>query len=149
MHNPDLKPLFDGANDEQLLCALSDRIRFPLPRNDSQRAFCDAWNATLMLNGDGFEMLLEQAKPLSEYADAFVKIGMPEVKPTFDRVIALIPAELFAPDKLDDLLEFARGRFEELKLLLYEFFDASKEIVPVISHYVRQNRDDFEEFRVV
>ena len=91
-------------------------------------------------------MLLEQAKPLDEYADAFVKIGMPQVKPIIDRVIALFSVELLAPEKLDDRLVFARGLFEELKLLLYEFFDATKDVVSVISRYVRQHRAEFEEF---
>src|SRR5262245_27248189 len=117
MDDVDLKPSFEGANEERLLCALFDRIR--RPPNDAQRAFCDAWNATRLLNGDGFEMLLEQDKPLREFADAFLKIGRSRVKPIFDRVITLV---------------FMHSLFEDLTLLLYEFFDVTKDIVPAISN---------------
>ena len=140
--------LFDGSDDERLIDELWDRIErksFRLTRahNDSQRAFFLAWEATIMLNGDGFEYLLEQRFSLEDYAESFVKIGMPQVKPIFDRVGALIPAKLRSPENQKALFAYLHGLFDELKDLLYEFFDASKDIVTNLSRYVREHWNDF------
>lgn len=85
MDNDDWNALLAGANEERLLCALAHRIR--RPRNDAQRVFRDAWDAAVPLHRDGFEMLVEQESSPSAYAEAFDDVGMPRVKPIFDRVI--------------------------------------------------------------
>jgi Domain of unknown function (DUF4375) len=144
MDGVDLKPLFAGVDDERLLSALYGRIR--RPRNEMQATFTLAWAATEMLYGDGFECLLEQDTLLQEYSHAFVLVGMPEVKSILDRVGALIPEELQAPEKLNERLEYIRPMFDELKNLLYEFFDTTKDVTAVLSRYVREHQDDFTEY---
>lgn len=119
----DMQPLLDGADDERLLAALYMRIarksvRLHRPTNDCFRAYFLAWEAVEILNGDGFESMLEQEFSLEQYRDAFAAVGMPRVTPIFDRVIALIPGELRNSDRLDDLLVFSRNLFEPLKNLL-------------------------------
>ena len=105
-----------------------------------------AVDATEILNGDGFGYLLAVDFSLEDYAQAFLAVGMPEVRPIFDRVRALIPVELQAPDKLAERLAFLRPSFEELNTLLYEFFDVTTDVNAVLSRYVRKHRDDFAEY---
>jgi hypothetical protein len=144
MEDLDLSSLFAGVNDERLISELLQRIR--RARNDAQCTFCAVWEATELLNGDGFEMLLEQRNPMEGYAQAFVIIGMPQVKPIFDRVLALIPVELRSPENEDALFVHIRGLSDELNILLHEFFVQSKDIVSVISQYVREHQADFAEY---
>jgi hypothetical protein len=144
MANPDVRPLFAGADDEGLLFALRQMIRSP--RNDAQRTFCIALDAMELLNGDGFEILFEQTTSLEEYAAAFARIGMPQVQPIFDRVLALIPPDLCMPENEEALFDHLRGLFDDLKRLAYEFYGASKDVVPKLARFVRAQQGDFSEY---
>jgi hypothetical protein len=144
MANLDVGPLFAGTDDEGLLFALRRMIRSP--RNDAQRTFCIALDATELLNGDGFEILFEQTTSLEEYAAAFAKIGMPQVQPIFDRVLALIPPDLRMPKNEEALFDHLRGQFDDLKGLAYEFYRASKDVVSTLARYVRAQQGDFSEY---
>ena len=92
MEDVDLKPLLAGVDDRRLIWALNDKIR--RARNDAQGTFVVAMETVELLNGDGFEMLLEQQNPLEDYAQALIEIGLPQVRPIFDQVAKLIPKEL-------------------------------------------------------
>ena len=144
MEELDLKPLFDGADDWRLLWVLDRKVR--CPRNDAQRTFHIVCEATELVNSDGFEKLMEQDTSLEDYAESFVQIGMPQVKPIFDRVIALLPVELRSRDQETSLFEYIRGRFDELNKLMMEFLQASEDVVAMICRYVRDHRDDFAEY---
>ena len=143
MANPDVGPLFAGADDEGLLFALRHMIRSP--RNDAQCTFCIALDATELLNGDGFESLFEQTTSLEEYAAAFASIGMPQVQPIFDRVLALIPPDLRMPKNEEALCDHLRDRFDELKGLASEFYRASTDVVSKLARYVRAHQGDFSD----
>src|SRR5580692_8213168 len=104
MLSQDIKPLFAGSDDEDLLFVLHRRIHNP--RTDAQRTFRDAWDAFELVHSDGFEMLLEQSTPLEDYSAAFGKIGMPHVQPIFFRVLALIPPDLRQPQNEKALYEY-------------------------------------------
>jgi hypothetical protein len=144
MADLDLGPLFAGCDDEHALFALHRKIRSP--QNDAQRTFATVWTAAELLNSDGFEMLFEQVTSLEEYATAFATIGMPQVPPIFDRVLALIPADLRHPQNQEALFAHLRTLFEELKQLAHEFYDESRDFVPKIAGYVRAHRSDFSEY---
>jgi len=144
MESQDLGLLFAGVDDECLLLALRFQMRDP--RNDVQRTFCLAWDAVALVNSDGFEMLLEQGSPLEDYAGALGKIGLPQAEPIFAHVLALIPPHLLLPENQQGLFEHLQSLFEKLKGLAYEFSDASAQVVPIVSHYGRQHRDDFQEY---
>ena len=147
MANRDLGPLFAGSDDEHLLFALRDLIRNP--GNDAQRTFCIACDATVMLNGDGFEILFEQTTSLQEYAAAFVEIGMPQVQPIFDQVLDLVPLDLRMPKDEEAekaLFKHLRGLFDDLKFLAYDFYATSKGVVSKLAGYVRAHRGEFSEY---
>ena len=139
MSNQDLDRLFAGADDERL-DALFRSI--DQPRNEVEYTFCCVWEASELLASDGFEMLFEQATSLDEYAACFVKIGMLDVKPIFDRVKALIPGELQVPGNEEAMWSHSRNLFDEMKLLLSEYYEKSKNLLPTIGKYVREHRAD-------
>jgi hypothetical protein len=141
MDGRDLELLLIGNDDERLLDALYRSIG--APQNDSQRTFCRVWEASELLASDGFESLFEQSIPLSEYAASFVKMGMSEVNGVFDRVLALIPPKLLLPESEDILFEHLRSLFEDLKALLYEYYDKSRDLTNTIARYVREHQSDF------
>jgi hypothetical protein len=140
----DFAPLFAGSDDQRLLFELCYAIRSP--RNEAQRTFCTAWTAAEFVSSDGFETLFEQVTPLEEYAAAFATIGMPQIPPIFDRVLALIPPELRHPQNEEALFEHLRALFLDLKQLAEEFDDASRGFVPKIADYVRAHRGGFSEY---
>lgn len=144
MDDLDLTPLFDGTVDQRLLSVLYQRIR--RTRNDAQLTFTLVWDVDEMLNGDGFENLLEQDTLLAEYANAFVKVGMPQVRPIFERASLLIPAEIQAPDKLHERMAFIRPISGQLSELLREYFAVTKDLDVNLSCFVRDHREDFEEY---
>jgi len=140
----DLTPLFADSEDQCLLFALRHRI--DKPRTNVLRTFCDACDAIELVHSDGFEILFEQATPLENYAEACGQLGLPQVQPIFSKVLALIPRDLRLPENEETLFEHLRGRFEELKELSYEFYDASTDFAPTAARYVRQHRDEFAEY---
>lgn len=142
MATPDLSTLLiTGTDDELLLFTLSRRISNA--SNEAQRTFCTVWEAAEFLPSDGFESLLEQATPLEEYAAAYARIGMPQIAPLFDRVLALIPPELRSPEKEEARFRHIHGLFEKLKQLLYEYLDSTADLLPTMAQYVREHRSDF------
>ena len=143
----DLESLFAGADDEHLLFGLRRMIRSP--RNDAQRTFCLACDATEMLNGDGFEILFEQTTSLEEYSAAYAKIGMPQVQPIFDRVLNLVPLDLRMPKNEEAekvLFNHLQGLFDDLKDHASEFSDSTGDVLSKLADYVRAHPADFSEF---
>ena len=140
-----LKPLFEGSDDEQAVVELFHRVS--PSKNNAQRIFYLVWDAVEVLNGDGFGTLLESEISLEEYADCFVKIGMPQVRPIFDQVISLIPFDIRSQaDKRAVFLHLRRwyaDRPGEDNRLLYEFYDKTAGVVPIVCQFVRDHRDDF------
>ncbi len=141
----DLKPLFDGSDDDELLHLLWERIerksaRLNRPVNENQRAFFLAWEAVEILNGDGFESLCEMEFALEEYAQSFTKVGLPALGSIVDKVIALVPFEIRATESKFAHIRSVGG---ELDNLLREFFTASENCGPVIGEFVRRHNADF------
>lgn len=144
MTHPELESLLTGDDDEPVLNALWQAIGSA--SNDAQRTFCTVWEAAEFLPSDGFELLLEQATPLEEYAEAYARVGMSQIPPLFDRVLALIPQELRRPENQGAMFEHVRGLFEPLKRLLYDYLDLSADLVPKVALYVRNHRSDFAQW---
>jgi hypothetical protein len=148
MDETDLTPILAGIDDENLLHALWEKIndkshRLQRPRNAAQRAFFFAWEATEVLNSDGFASLIELDFSLEQYAASFGIVGMAQVQPVFHRVIALIPPEMRNGEHRRDRLEFILGFSNELRTLLHDFLGATRDIIPVLSHYVREHESEF------
>ena len=96
-----------------------------------------------MLNSDGFEYLVDQDPGLEAYAIAFDQIGMPQVKPIFERVTALIPAHLRLRENEEAMHVYLREKFDDLQNLLSEFFGASAEVLTFLGRFVREHKADF------
>ncbi len=143
MNKLEFKSLIDGMDDEFLIGTLFHSMC--TLHNKAQRTFFLVWSVMELLGSDGFEMLLEQEIPLDEYSAAFDEIGMPGIRPIFDRVLALFPKEILSkPD--NNWSEVLDGSFDKLKSLLYEYYDASENVVTSISAYIREHHEDFVEF---
>jgi len=150
---PDLKPLLSGIDDEFLIFALYHKMMDVGGRRTViQNAFYLAWEATELINSDGFEKLVEQAPTLEEYSKAFDNIGMTQVCLVFQKVISLLPANLRMrneenryPDEAK-LFNDVGNHYDELYQLMCEFFEASESVVEVLGHFVREHREHFIKF---
>lgn len=144
MSNHNGKSVFAGSDDEGPLFAL--RWEIQSPKNEAQRTLCTVCDAAALLYSDGFERLLEQETTLEEYAAALVRVGLPQVEPIFSRVIELIPPKLRNRKNQDAMFSHVRDKFEAMKVLLYEFYDASADLFPTVARYVRAHRKEFSEY---
>ena len=141
MANPGLEAVLAGSDEDSDLFNLY--VDLTPPQNEAQRNVHLALEALILLNSDGFEKLFEQVPSLEEYAEALVEVGMPQMKPIFEQVLALIPAELRKEGNEAALIKHLRTLFEELKQLCYDSYDASDDSDAVIARYVRRHRDQF------
>jgi hypothetical protein len=99
-----------------------------------------------MINGDGIESLFESNYSLEDYATAFAVIGVPNVRPIFDRLRKSVPMELCEKEDGEELFSFLEGVFEEMKKLRDEFFQETKDVVAALSRYARQNKGEFSKY---
>jgi hypothetical protein len=141
MDNPGLEAVLAGSDENSDLFNLY--VSQTEPMNEHQRAVHRALEALILLNSDGFEKLFEQERSLEEYAEALVEVGLPQMKPIFAQVLALIPDELRRQGNEAALTKHLRKLFEELKQLCYDSYDASSDSDAVIARYVRLHRDQF------
>jgi hypothetical protein len=77
---------------------------------------------------------------------AFVDIGLPAVKPIFDRVVALIQPALRTPDKKPLLLAHVHTLWADLKVCNEEYYTRSKDLDSVVGKFVRGHAGDFAEY---
>jgi hypothetical protein len=148
----ELKSLFAGVEDEQLLYALYDKVTRNRARSSLENSFCLVWESSEMINGDGFEMLIEQIPSLEEYSQAYTDVGMPQVSEVFARVIALIPTEMRQRSEGNGeyietkLFQYIHEHFEVLNQLMLEFFDASKEEIAILGQFIRDHPEEFAKY---
>jgi hypothetical protein len=149
MEREDLGALFAGSDDESLLLALYSRIHNP--RDEIPRTFRLAWEAFELVHSDGFEMLIGQDTSMEDYSTALCKIGVPQAERIFSRVLALIPPDLLLAQDEEVFGEHLHSRFEELRELAYEFYDAcaAVDFVSLAGRYVRQHRETFYQYAVI
>ena len=143
MVNPALEAVLAGSDEDTHLWNLY--LSTTGPTNEAQHAFHYAMEAMILIGSDGFEKLFEQDPSMEEYSEALVEVGIPQVKPIFDRVLALIPDELRKPENDKALYSHLRSLFEELRLLASEFNDATADGGWAAARYVRLHRDQFVE----
>jgi hypothetical protein len=129
--------------DEMLLSALY--FAMSKPRNHSQQIFHAAWEAVLMIRGDGIEKLFEQTRPLETYTDALAEIGLPAAQQVLLRAVSLVPTPL-RTSKDGALFKHIHSQFEEFKQLAYEFYDATADVDLRAAAYIREHRSDFTPF---
>ena len=142
MVNPALEAVLGGSEEDADLWALY--LSITSPENEVQRAFHRALEAITLVSSDGFEKLFEQDTSVEEYAEAVAEVGLPQLRPIFDRVLALVPDEFRQPGNEKALFGHLRGLFGELKRLAYEFYDASADSSAAIARYVRRHGGQFE-----
>jgi hypothetical protein len=141
MDNPWLEAVLAGSDENSDLFNLYVSLTDPM--NEAQRAVHRALEAIILLSSDGFEKLFEQEPSLEEYAEALVEVGLPQMKPIFEQVLALVPHELRKPENEAALFKHLRSLFDELDRLLSASYDASADSDAVIARYVRRHRDQF------
>jgi hypothetical protein len=141
MENPGLEAVLAGSDENSDLWKLY--VGLINPQNEAERTVHLALEALVLLSSDGFEKLFEQEPSLEEYAAAVVEVGLPQMRPIFDQVLALIPDELRKPENDAALTKHLRKLFEPLKQLAYDSYDASADADAVIASYVRRHRDQF------
>jgi len=131
-----LNSILDGNDDEFLLYAVYRQIQNPA--NEPQWYFKTAYDASALVNSDGFRKLAEQSTSFEVYARAFEKLGMPEIASILRRVAALLSEDV---DSIED------DRFQtienELDLLFSEFFELSANSDRVFGEYIRSHMAEF------
>lgn len=114
------------------------------PRNPSQEALLQAWDAIQLVHGNGVEALLEQSVPLATYAAALAEVGMLKTVPVLMRVQQRIAGS--APGDGDASWSFVREHFDSLKRLAEEFWDTSVNSDEVLMQYVKDHGSEFAEY---
>lgn len=136
-----LDAILNGSEEEADLWSVYRSITDP--KSAAQTAFRRAWEALALLRSDGFEKLLEQQTSLEEYAKALETLGLPALRPIFNKVIELIPTGFLVPGAEDALLDHLEAHFETLKELAYRSYDASQDSEAVAAQYIREHRQEF------
>ena len=143
MDNPPLEAVLAGRETGSDMWNLY--VSTENPQNEAQHAFHYAMEAVYLIASDGFEKLFEQEPSMEEYCEALVQVGIPQAKPVFDRVLALVPDELRKPENDKALFAHLRRLFDELRRLAVEFDDATADCEATAASYLRQHRDQFVE----
>jgi hypothetical protein len=138
-----VRGILEGSNDEELLYRLYTSVG--QPSNRSQELFARAWEVTDFIASDGFEWVFEQAYPPDRLAAMLADIGFQDGAAFIRRAESMVPAGLRAPGQEEQLFEYLRSRFDQLKELFHEYLGvAGGTLLPAFGEFVRANRQDFE-----